>query len=57
MIYGVVVAALLVGSAIVLTAAVPPTFRDISVFGIVGFVIAFVLSIRLLRAIEKSGKL
>ncbi|MCB0178768.1 MAG: AarF/ABC1/UbiB kinase family protein [Anaerolineae bacterium] len=57
LIYGVVVAALLVGSAIVLTAAVPPTFRDISVFGIVGFVIAFVLSIRLLRAIEKSGKL
>lgn len=57
LIYGVVVAALLVGSAIVLTAAIPPTIGDISLFGIVGFVIAFVLSIRLLRAIEKSGRL
>ncbi len=55
--YGVVSAAIFLGSATVLSQAIPPTFKGASIPGIAGIVFSLWLVGRLLRAIKKSGGL
>jgi ubiquinone biosynthesis protein len=54
---GMLAAAVIVGSSQMLSSAVPPTIRGLSVIGLVGVVLGFWLAIDLLRAIRKSGGL
>jgi ubiquinone biosynthesis protein len=55
LIYGLVVAALIVASAMIWSAGVGPMAGDISLLGAVGILFAIVLVIRLFRAVERSG--
>lgn len=57
LVYGVVVAALFLGSALLLSQSVPPLVWGVSVLGGAGVAIAGVLCYRLLRAIGRSGGL
>jgi ubiquinone biosynthesis protein len=55
LVLGVMTAALLVGSSLLWSMKAPPTIKDVSVVGGVGYFAAAYLSWRLLRAIKKSG--
>jgi ubiquinone biosynthesis protein len=57
LVYGLVTAALFLGSCLVLSSRVPPLLFDISLFGALGSLWAIVLGLRLLRAIKRSGSL
>lgn len=57
LVYGIVSAALFLGSCQVLASRVPPLLFDISLFGALGCLAAILLGLRLLRAIKKSGEL
>lgn len=57
LVYGVVVAALFLGSALLLSQGVPPLVRGFSLLGGAGVAVAGVLCYRLLRAIGRSGGL
>jgi ubiquinone biosynthesis protein len=56
-VYGILAAALFLGSVVLWAAEVPPMFRGVSVLGLVGLTAAVVLGARLLRAIHRSGDL
>lgn len=56
-VYGIVGAALFLGSSLLLSSGVPPLVRGVSVPGAVGISVAGVLCFRLLRAIRASGGL
>ncbi len=55
LVLGVITAALFIGSSLLWSAKAPPTIKDISVVGGVGYFVGAYLSWRLLRAIKKSG--
>ena len=55
--FAIVIAALLIGSSIVIKAAAPPFFFGISIIGVAGFSVAFIMSIWLLVAILRKGRL
>jgi len=55
--FAIVIAALLIGSAIIINSAIPPFFYGISLIGIIGFVAAAVMGIWLLIAILRKGRL
>ena len=57
LVYGIISAALFLGSCMLLANRVPPLVYDISVFGALGCFGSLVLSLRLLRAIRRSGEL
>jgi ubiquinone biosynthesis protein len=55
LVLGVMTAALFVGSSLLWSAKAPPTIKDVSVVGGVGYFVAAYFSWRLLRAIKNSG--
>jgi len=55
--FSIVIAALIIGSALLLAFATPPLIYGISFVGMLGFVAAAVLGIWLLIAILKKGML
>ena len=55
--FAIIIAALILGSAIVLNSKIPPLFFGVSVIGIAGFTAAAVLGIWLLVAIIRKGRL
>ena len=55
--FAIIIAALILGSAIVLNSEIPPLFFGVSVIGIAGFTAAAVLGIWLLVAIIRKGRL
>jgi ubiquinone biosynthesis protein len=57
LVLGLLTSALYLGSALLWSMKVPPIIGDVSVFGIVGCGLSFVMGIRLLWAIRKSGHL
>ena len=61
MAFSVIIASIVVGSSMLLATNTPPVFSlfgdKISILGLVGFVIAFLLGLRLAWAIWRSGRL
>lgn len=57
LVYGIISASLFLGSCLLLANRVPPVIFDISLFGALGCFAALVLTLRLLRAIRRSGEL
>ncbi len=57
LVYGILSAALFLGSCQVLANRVPPLLFDISLFGAAGCLGGIVLGLRLLRAVKRSGSL
>lgn len=55
--FSIIIASLIIGSAIVIMSKVPPLFYDISLLGIVGFLAAAIMGIWLLIAILRKGRL
>ena len=55
--FAIIIAALIIGSALIVISKTPPLFYDISLIGIIGFLTAAILGIWLLIAIIKKGKL
>lgn len=55
--YGILTAAIFMGSSMVLSSAVPPVLFGLSVLGVIGYVVSLVMGIRLLWAIMTSGRL
>ena len=55
LVYGVITAALFMGSCLVLSQRIPPLIKGISIPGTAGCLFAFGLGFRLFRAIKKSG--
>ncbi|WDP92702.1 MAG: AarF/ABC1/UbiB kinase family protein [Desulfobacter sp.] len=55
--FAIIIASLILGSAIVLNSAIPPLVFGVSVIGIAGFITAAVMGIWLLVAIIRKGKL
>lgn len=54
---GLLTSALFLGSSLMLSMNVPPMFHGVSILGALGCTVSFVLGLRLLRAINKSGHL
>jgi ubiquinone biosynthesis protein len=57
LVYGLIVAAVVLGSAQMLSRQVPPLVGGVSLVGAAGLVVAVVLGWRVLRAVTKSGGL
>ncbi len=55
--FSVVLAALIIGSSLMIHAKVPPTWNDIPVIGLIGFVMAAVMGFWLLISILRHGKM
>ena len=55
--FSVIIAALLIGSALIIISKIPPLFYGISLLGIIGFLFAAVMGIWLLIAILRKGRL
>lgn len=55
--FSIIIAALLVGSALIVIANTPPLFYGISIIGLIGFLAAAVMGIWLLVAILRKGRL
>ena len=55
--FSIIIAALIIGSALIVISKTPPLFFGISLIGIIGFLAAAVMGIWLLVAIIKKGKL
>jgi ubiquinone biosynthesis protein len=55
--FAIIIAALIVGSALIVISKTPPLFYDISLIGIIGFLAAALMGVWLLVAILKKGKL
>ncbi|MFH2061147.1 MAG: AarF/UbiB family protein [Pseudomonadota bacterium] len=55
--FSIIIAALILGSAMVINSNVPPTLFGVSVIGIAGFIAAVVMGIWLLAAIIQKGRL
>ncbi len=55
--FSIIVAAMILGSAIVIHAKIPPMYHNIPVLGIVTFVLAGIFAFRLLYTISKHGKM
>jgi ubiquinone biosynthesis protein len=57
LVYGILTAALFVGSCQLLSRQVPPTIGGVSILGTIGLLLSLALGFRLVRAIRKSGGL
>lgn len=57
LVFGMMMSALFVGSAMMWAAKAPPVWHDISIFGALGCFASAALGYRLFRAIQHSGKL
>lgn len=57
MVFGLVLAALVIGSSIVIHSKIPPTFYGLPVIGIIGFVGAFMMAIWLLISILRHERM
>ncbi|MBW2192917.1 MAG: AarF/ABC1/UbiB kinase family protein [Deltaproteobacteria bacterium] len=55
--FSIIIAALIIGSALIVISNIPPLFYGISLIGIVGFIAAAVMGIWLLVAIVRKGRL
>jgi ubiquinone biosynthesis protein len=55
--FSIIIAALVVGSALIVISKTPPFIFGISLIGIIGFLAAAIMGIWLLIAILKKGKL
>ena len=55
--FSIVIAALIIGSALIVISNIPPLFYGISIIGIIGFLAATIMGIWLLVAILKKGRL
>jgi ubiquinone biosynthesis protein len=55
--FSIVIASLIIGSALIVFAKTPPLFHGLSIIGIIGFVSAAIMGIWLLIAILKKGRL
>lgn len=55
--FAIVVAAMILGSALIIHADIPPHYHNVPVLGVVAFLLAAFFAIRLLLAISKHGKL
>ncbi len=55
--FAIIIAALIIGSALIVISNMPPLFYGISVIGLIGFLAAGFLGIWLLVAIIKKGRL
>ncbi|MCG6909581.1 MAG: AarF/ABC1/UbiB kinase family protein [Deltaproteobacteria bacterium] len=55
--FSIVIAALIIGSALIVISNIPPLFYGISMIGIIGFLAAAIMGIWLLVAILKKGSL
>ena len=55
--FSIIIAALIIGSALIVISNMPPLFYGISVIGLIGFLTAAVLGVWLLLAIIKKGRL
>jgi ubiquinone biosynthesis protein len=56
-VFGIVLAALIVGSSIMVLSRIPPTWHEIPIFGVAGFVISGIMGFSLLYSIIKHGKM
>ncbi len=57
LVYGIIIAALFMGSSMLIGQRIPPVFHGISILGFLGYLLAFALSAKLLWSIRKSGDL
>ncbi len=57
LVFGLMMSALFVGSAMMWAAKAPPLWHDVSVFGVAGCMISTVMGYRIFRAIQHSGRL
>lgn len=57
LVLGLLTSSLFIGSALLMSFKVPPLLKDISVLGALGIALSFLLGLKLLRAIGKSGRL
>lgn len=55
--FSILIAALIIGSALIVISKTPPLFYDISLIGIIGFLAAAIMGIWLLIAILRKGRL
>jgi len=55
--FAIIIAALIIGSALIVISNMPPLFYGISVIGLIGFLTAAILGVWLLIAIIKKGRL
>ena len=55
--YGVVVAAIIVGSSIIMQTKLPPSIYGVPILGVLGFLAAAILGFGLLLAIIRGGRL
>lgn len=55
--YAIVLAALIVGSSLVVLSGIPPTWNDIPLIGLIGFLVAGLMGFGLLITILKHGKM
>ena len=55
--FSIIIAALIVGSALIVISKTPPFIYGISLIGIIGFLAAAIMGIWLLVAILKKGRL
>lgn len=55
--FAIVVAAMILGSALIIHADIPPHYHNVPVLGVAAFIVAAFFALRLLRAISKHGKL
>ena len=55
--FSIVIASLIIGSALIVFAKTPPLFRGLSIIGIIGFISAAIMGIWLLVAILRKGRL
>lgn len=55
--FAIIIAALIIGSALIVISEIPPLFFGISLIGIIGYLVAAIMGIWLLVAIIKKGRL
>jgi ubiquinone biosynthesis protein len=55
--FAIVLAALIIGSSLIVLSGVPPKWRDIPVIGVVGFIVAGLMGFWLLISILRGGKM
>ena len=55
--FAIVLAALIIGSSLIILSAIPPKWNDIPIIGLVGFLIAGVMGFWLLLSILRLGKM
>jgi ubiquinone biosynthesis protein len=55
--FAIIVAAMILGSAIVIHAKIPPMYHNVPILGIITFMLAGFFAFRLLYSISKHGKM